>query len=341
MAEDSPTPEEAPTAPDAIGDVDEDLEPARYEANDGEAKTFAPRFPWHWLLLAVLVPAAVAGSYLYREGRAVDALREQVADQYAREVEPDARRLRGFRQKLEELITQAAASEPRTHADERLRFANLHDAKGVYLRLRAADAHSAEDIERGSRRMMPDAFTRCLGVAPTSLRGLFLRSDFVSTEWPEQLREANTRLRLRVIRDELTRHVRRDLPLLTDLMDADYFLLTLEQEDGAFDVFLWDLQHGQELLSTRARPSGLLLPVRVDLPGIPDGPRYRRSPHPVGAQECSIAGHVKVLTHEDTMSFGSHLPSEEDGPAANGDAGVDATSTGHTPADDSGAQTPN
>jgi len=299
--------------------ADEELEPARYEPTDAEAEGFAPKLPWRMLILGVLVFVLGIGGYFYNEHQALSALREGIVGEYTQGVEPDARRLRGFRQQIEDMVIEAASQPPETQVDPELRIAGMHDARGLYLRIRAADASSREDIARGSTRMLPDSFTRCLGLAPTSLRGLFERGDFLATSWPEQLRTANTRLRLRVIQDELRRHIRRDLPLFNELLEADYFLLTLEQDDGAFDIFLWELHGGKRLLSTRARPSGLLLPVRINLPGVEPGPRYRRQPHPVGAAECSIAAHVKALTGENTMSIGSR-PSTPSAPA--GDAGV-------------------
>ncbi|NOY90773.1 MAG: hypothetical protein GXP55_06135 [Deltaproteobacteria bacterium] len=301
------------------------LVPARYEPSDLDAASFAPKLPWRLMVTGALVLVSVIGGYFYRQHVQLTALRESIVGEYVRGVEPDARRLRGFRQELEDMIIDAASRAPETEVAPELHFSAMHDARGLYLRIRAADAGSREDIARGSSRMLPDAFTRCLGLAPTSLRGLFERGEFLSTSWPERLREANTSLRLRVIQDELRRHIRRDLPLFTELLDADYFLLTLERGDGVFDVFLWDLHHGQLLLRTRARPSGLLVPVRIDFEGV-QAPRYRRQPHPVGAAECSIAASLKALTGEDTMTFGSHLPSQEVEPAAESapDAGTDA-----------------
>jgi hypothetical protein len=320
---DEQEPEEETAADDSAERApteDEELAPARYEPTDADAEGFAPKLPWGLIVLGALVFVLGIGGYFYNEHVELAALREQIVGEYAQGVEPDARRLRGFREQLEDMIIEAASRPPETHADAELRFAAMHDARGLYLRILAADASSREDIARGSTRMMPDSFTRCLGLAPTSLRGLFERGEFLATSWPERLRTANTRLRLRVIQDELRRHIRRDLPLFNELLDADYFLLTLEESDGAFDVFLWDLHSGRRLLSTHARPSGLLLPVRIDLPGLEPGPRYRRQPHPVGAAECSIAAHVKALTGEDTMSFGSRIDAGT--PAETTDAGA-------------------
>jgi len=316
-----PAPAEADDAEDLESAAHEDLEPAQYDPSETDATAFAPKLPWRLLAVGALVIVGVIGGYLYNEEVETSALRESIVGEYASGVEPDARRLRGFRQRLEELIIASADTPPETTVDAHLRFAAMHDARGLYLRIRAEDAGSSEAIAHGSSRMMPDAFTRCLGVAPTSLRGLFERSAFLDTTWPERLRDAHTRLRLRVIQDELRRHIRRDLPLFTQLLDADYFLLVLEQDDGAFDVFLWDLEHGQQLLKTRARASGLLVPVRIDLPGMPRGPRLRRQPHPVGAAECSIAGRLKALTHEEAMTFGSRMPEPEPAATDAADAG--------------------
>jgi len=313
------------------GDADNgELEPARYEPIDAETASFAPKLPWRALVLGAVVLIGGIGWYFYNEHRELTALREGIVGEYVQGVEPDARRLRGFRQQLEDMILEAAANPPETAVDPQLRFAAMHDARGIYLRIRAADADSREHIAAGSTRMVPDSFTRCLGLAPTSLRGLFERGDFLQESWPEQLRTANTRLRLRVIQDELRRHIRRDLPLFDELLQADYFLLTLEQDDGALDVFLWDLHHGERLLRTRARASGLLLPVRIDLPGVAPGPRYRPQPHLVGAAECSIAAHVKGLTGEDTMSFGSHLDAPTEA-AESADAGTAVSGDGAVP----------
>ena len=119
--------------------------------------------------------------------------------------------------------------------------------------------------------MVPDAITRCLGIAPASARGLWEAGSLLMPEWLASVRSADGMMRLRVLDDELARRASRDLPALMSMLEAEYFLLVLEhgetRRNGPVDVFLWDLERGDRVLSLRTEASGFLLPVRIAMPG--------------------------------------------------------------------------
>lgn len=323
---------------------DDGLEPARYEAPKPTKGAFAPRFPWKYVVPPVLLVVGLISFYLYRDAQRIGELRVEIAHQYDARIEPDAARIRGFREQIERWVTEAATNEPETWADERLLIQNLHDANGVYLRISAEAAESSGTIEEAAAVMGPDAITRCLGIAPASLRRLYEGSGFVKREWLARVNETESVLRLRVIEDELNRHADRDLPVMTQLLDADYFLLVLQhgpnRRENPVDVYLWDLRRGDPLLRTRAQASGMLIPVRMRFEGVPRGTlRSRSADHAQGAADCSIAAHVKSITGEEPISFGSSISDpplttprsdagvEGDGGAGSGgdsDAGTDS-----------------
>jgi hypothetical protein len=169
-------------------------------------------------------------------------------------------------------------------------------------------------------RMESDAITRCLGVAPASARSLYALRGFLGPELVERANATTDVMGLRVIDDELRRRIARDLPPVGNLLRSDWFLLVLERgenrRDHPVDVYLWDLHSDRQLLAVRTRADGVLVPVRIAMPGAGNAPRPAASTG--GANDCSIAAQVKELTGEPAARFGAAL----EVPAAAADAGV-------------------
>jgi hypothetical protein len=258
------------------------------------------------MALVVVLLGAVAGAFYLQHVRQVERLRTGMERVHREQVTPAAGRILPFVDKLEQW-TVAAATEgaPEPWADPALRFAGLHDAQGVYLRLPAEAARSRQGIRQAAREMGRDAITRCLGIEPIPLRGLYDRTDFLSPRFLDGLHLENRVMRLRVMEDQLARHVRRDVPLLLHTVRSDYFLLVLQhaerRAEGPVDVFLWDIKRDRPLLRTRVESKGILLPVRVDMGGA-KGPRTKPDLKSPGAQDCSIAAEVKALTGEEPLA---------------------------------------
>lgn len=280
-------------------DLPEDLRPARYQAEARRA--FAPNRRWGLFVLGL---AAVAGFFLvqiYGRVRAREALREELLARYASEATPTAAEVNAFIARLDGWVMGAAGREdgPETFAAEGFRWSEMHDWRGLYLRIEATDASDPAAIATSVRQMERDAITRCLGVSPVSARGLYDLAQFLAPAWVQAIRDEEDTMRLRVLEDEMNRRLLRDVPLVRSMLRSDYLLLLVTREgrwSGTVDAYVYDLQRDRLLMSTRTRASGRLLPVRI---GEGRGPwpseaDLSRS----GAQDCSIAGSLRAVAGE-------------------------------------------
>ncbi len=287
------------------------LEPARPDPDELELgrPAYMPRLPWRWILAFGSLFALVYGGYQLREGQRADALRGHVLSTYDENLSSLSERYDRFRQRLERWTMEAAAGgDPTPFVDPRLRISGLHSGDGIYLRLQADQATSVEDIRNGALAMGPDALVRCLGIAPASVRGLYATGDFLNPEWRDRVIATTDFMRLRVLDEQLARNVEVDVPVIASLLEAQYFLLVIQQgesrRDAPVDVFLWDLREERQLLRTRIRANGMLLPVRLRFAGAPS-PQPSGQPEifSAGAHDCSIASQIKAMTGEAPVSI--------------------------------------
>jgi hypothetical protein len=334
--------------PEAPAPAEPALEPATPDTGD-EERAFAQRLPWKWLVSGAVLVALILGAYWFKRDAEANALREQILRVNSGELAQIGARFTTFLGKIEGLVTaEARRSEPEQFVDPRLRMASLGTGQGLYLRVHAIDATDPEKLAAAAMEMEGDAITRCLGVAPASARSLYALKGFLGPELAERANATTSVMGLRVIDDELRRRMVRDLPPVANLLQSDWFLLVLERgenrRDHPVDVYLWDLRRNQRLLSVRTHPNGILVPVRIELPGVTPGPRVTQNLRSGGATDCSIAAQVKELTGEPVTTFGASAeafaaPEPPDGGAVDaepprdvGDAGagrenVDAEAT--------------
>jgi hypothetical protein len=308
-------PEDRPSGPRLSGASERPgLRPARPDASKDEPRaSYMPRLPWLWIILgAIVIGASVGGFYLRREQRA-DALRADILSLHDDRLSDLSERYLGFRDRIETLVHRAARGPaPERWADEHLNLSGLRSGEGLYLRIPARVARDRENISAGALGMTPDSITRCMGLAPMSVRGLYERGDFLTPEWIDRVRGENDMMRLRVLDDQLGRHVQVDAPVVVNMMRADWFLLVIQQgenrRDHPVDVYLWGLRGGENkpLLRARIQGRGLLIPVRVRLPGTdaPDVPS-RAPVQSGGAQDCSIASQIREVAGGESIEFES------------------------------------
>lgn len=299
------------------------LEPARPELDEGEGAAYLPKLPWPWILGGIGLVLAFGAVYELRATQRTEGLRAELLETHARELGDLTTRYRTFRERLERWTIDAAeAGEPERWVDPRLSIAGLHGGdsgggEGLYLRLMAEYATTAEGIEGSALSMETDALTRCLGIAPASARSLYESGQFLMPTFVDGIREESDLLRLRLYDEQMANAIASDVPVLGTLMQAQYFLLVIQQgenrRDAPVDVYLWDLRTEQQLLRARFTGRGVLIPVRIDavLPGVdmPPPPPGRPSTSSGGAHDCSIAAQIKALTGEAPVSVGSSTAS--------------------------------
>lgn len=295
------------------------LKPARPEPEELEGRpAYLPRFPWRWIVIFGGLFAVLWGVYEVRQRQRADALRAEILQSYERNLRPLAERYMRFRERIERWVIDAAgAGEPERWVDPRLRISGLHAGEGLYLRIAASAATGPEAIARAARGMDSDALTRCLGIAPASARGLYESGAFLEPSFVDEVRSTSDWMRLRVLDEQLVRSTRVDAPVIASLLQAQYFLLVLQQgenrRDAPVDVYLWDLRENRQLLRARIQASGILLPVRLRFGGTSPSPRPEGRPNLLsgGAHDCSIAAQIKALTGEPPMEIRSGAALEE------------------------------
>jgi hypothetical protein len=284
------------------------LTPAQPEPEELATRpSYMPRLPWIAGLALVITMVTGYSFYQAREAQRADELRRQLLTTHHEQLAEISERYQQYRSRLERWTMEAAAAgEPEHYVDPRLRISGLHDGSGLYLRIRASDAATPESIARGALSMEEDALTRCLGIAPDSARGLYEHGDFLMPEWADAIERERDFLHLRVMDEQLARHITADVPVISTMMQARYFLLVLQQgdnrRDAPVDVFLWDIASETRLLAARIQADGVLLPVSIRsmVPEAPEAPSPSTPPSMTsgGAHDCSIAAQIKALTGE-------------------------------------------
>ncbi|MCB9600616.1 MAG: hypothetical protein H6720_09700 [Sandaracinus sp.] len=294
-----------------------DLEPAKYEVP--KTRSFAPRFPWKWVLPIGLALVGFIGFYQWRERSRTHELKQAIAASYQGNVVRVRERSEAFRALIEGWIEEAAAAPPENWADPRLDLAGLHHAEGIYLRLHESHVESREKIVEGAQTMEPDAITRCLGLSPVSLRGFYERLDVLDPAWMEEVERTDDVLRLRVLQEQLENRIVRDFPVMLDVARADYFMLTIQhgedRQSAPVDVFMWDLQRRTPLLKARVQARGTYIPARIAIGGHPtDG--AQRLPERAGLVDCSIASLVRAVAGRPAAEVSSAMPTPPPLPSA-------------------------
>ncbi|RLB57341.1 MAG: hypothetical protein DRJ42_00575 [Deltaproteobacteria bacterium] len=300
-----------------MADDKKPLEPARPSTDLAEERAFKPRFPWRWVILGTVTIGFLVGSYLYRQHDKTETLRGQILTSYHGELGPFTERYADFRDKVEGLILDAAENgPPETYADPRLQISSLYQGHGLYLRLSREQASTPEGIAIAAKDLLRDGIGRCLGIAPTSLRGFYEAGEFLLPAWIEEAETADL-ARLRVLESDLVLRVDRDLPGIATAMQAEYLLVIIQETnlraEAPSDAYIWDLREGRLLLSVHTEPVGRLVQVRIALPGVEVAP----SPgidisDSIIAIDCGISAQIKEAAGEPAMGFDSQMPSTEE-----------------------------
>ncbi len=285
-------------------DPNEELKPARYEASD-EARFAAPVAPWRGALLVVGAVVFLIAFYQYRREVRVDDLRQSLQADYAERIFPSVAPVTRFRRQISEWVSEAAGvSSPEPFHAPGFEIAQLHSLPLVYLRISAENARAEATLVTAASTMPPDAVTRCLGLAPMSLRSIYGGGNYLEAAWIDRILDIEEVLQLRVIEDELERHATRDLPALLETIDARYFLLLLTRGPTRIshpvDVYIWKLTGDAPALKLRARVQamGTLISARNAVGGARPSRLPRDRPGTSGAADCSIAAQIRAAAGE-------------------------------------------
>jgi hypothetical protein len=167
---------------------------------------------------------------------------------------------------------------------------------GLYLRMRLADATSAESVHKVAVDAKRDAFAACLlrepnergargemdggafAEQPWNLGQAYAATRILTDDWVNAVKDADDDLRLRVFVEQYDKAIREEIPLAIDVVKrAQFFLLVLDEdvpEAAAFAdggplteealqmvehparVFLFDLKDNRPILRLRRSGGG-------------------------------------------------------------------------------------
>jgi hypothetical protein len=291
--------------------------PAIAEAREARKQMRWPS-PKFWAWAGIILAAGAILQWKWSQGEVESGRQALLARQRAMAVELGPR-WTPLRDKVEAWTLELARDAGSELVDrEVLDKWDFRDKPGLYLRLRVEDAVDVAAIRKGAKNSLRDAFTSCLTRAanalpfsgkecrrtrdcptgehcnetdhcsrpaqPYNLRVGYRTMNVLSDEWLRDAQEANTELRLRLLKESFEDTVRDDVPVAADLLTrAQYFLLVLDETppelkigEGAnageavqavehfARVGLWRLSDGKAVLRVRREAGGKLLGAQPD-----------------------------------------------------------------------------
>lgn len=291
----------------------DELKPAVYQKPEDREGDYKEHGLWKWVLGITVVVLGVIAFQRYISASRMSEIQFDL-DAQLLELTPERERIDGFRHRLEELIVGVGIDVPDTYAKPGFELSSLHGQSGLYLRIHG-DSIPAEGVERdleirdSALTMGPDAIGSCLGINPLSMRSVYERIEFLQPIWREHAMAAETVLELEVFADELARRKDRDLPILEEVVQSEYFMLTIQRgesrHDAPVDVYLWDLRDNTLLLSSRVQARGTFIRARSSYS---EYGRSRPLERRAGVADCSIAATLREVAGRGAGEVSAVLP---------------------------------
>jgi hypothetical protein len=204
-----------------------------------------------------------------------------------------------LRDNLEGDVLRSAATPPSDYASDDVqpeaRTLAFRSQPGLYLRMRLADAGSAESVRKVAVDAKRDAFAACLlrepneraargdvdagafADQPWNLGQAYAATRILTDDWVGAVKDSDDELRLRVFVEQYDKAIRDEIPVAIDVVKrAQFFLLVLDEdvpEEAAFTdsglneeavqmvehparVFLFDLNGNKPILRLRRSGGG-------------------------------------------------------------------------------------
>lgn len=302
-----------------------ELRPARPDP-EGKTAGYMPKLPWKWIAGMAAFLTLSIGTCQVRERQEVAALKTSVLSAHRSQLGPLVTRYQDVLAKVFRNTKGAAQRRVETFVDPRLKLDALGSNKGIYLRIKAKDATSPEQITNAGLDMQPDAIGRCLGLTTVWFPEMYAHGTFLEERFIKQAEDADNLMKLRVVAEELRQRSQRDLPFVGEALKAQWFMLVLERgdnrRDAPVDVYLWDLRSDALLLSARTQADGVLVSARIAVAGTTPG-QYASGRQSGAAEDCSIAAKLRAIAGAGGgAAFGSEPPTPREALAPPVDAAV-------------------
>jgi hypothetical protein len=247
-----------------------------------------------------------------------------------------------LRDKIEAQVLHAAKAYEGDSVDAVARRGEFRTQPGLYLRMRVADAASAESIRQVAAEARKDAFAACLlrepnerGVRgemdggafaeqPWNLGRAYAATRILTDGWVQAVKDADEDLRLRVFSEQYDKAVRDEVPLAIDVVKrARFFLLVLDEDVPEAAKLADSGRITEEALQLVAHPARVHL---FELPGgreilrllrsgearvIPAGERAitdaeTREAMQRQANNCALAGRVEEMLAPTKVATDAH-----------------------------------
>lgn len=201
-----------------------------------------------WLAAGGAVVVTLVASWLLSD-RSLSTEKDEILAQQRAAVSTVGAEWAPLRDKLEKITLDAAAHFDGDKVDLEQAKIDFRSSPGLYLRLRVAEATSAEALRKNAKDSVKDAFTGCLlrepnaalargdadaGVGPDqpwNLRQAYAATRVLTDDWAREVKESADKDRLRVFRQQYDKAKRDEIPLAIDIIKrAQFFLLVLDED---------------------------------------------------------------------------------------------------------------
>ena len=313
--------------------------------------------PQFWLMTAVALGVFSVVYWRISQGQ-IETRRSQVMAKQRAIALTLGPKILPFREQVEGWVRELAAGWPGDFVDSSASLEKISTSPGVYFRLRMANTTSVKSIRSAARASLHDGFTSCLFVrlgAPDPTKGPACRvtSDCVSgqlcnewnvcadpprpynmrlayralrvlsSEWTDEVHEADTELGLNAYDRDLDSVSKRDVPVAIELLSRSrYFTLVLDddpsggvppeapdagetsdervqREPHTARIGIWDLKTRSPLLRLKADASAEFVPV---------GDRIVQNPETLAAEQRQTNSCALALAVREALSKNSVRP---------------------------------
>jgi hypothetical protein len=307
--------------------------------------------PQFWLWTAVALAAFSVIYWRIAQGQ-VETRRSQVMAKQRAIAQVLSPKMLPFREQVEGWVRELAGAFPGDFVDPNASLEQISKSPGVYFRLRLANTGSVKAIRAAARASLHDGFTSCLFVhvgAPDPTKGVPCRVTadcssgllcnewnacsepprpynmrlayralrVLSSDWTDEVHEADSELGLNAYDRDLDSVAKRDVPIAIELLSRSrYFTLVLDEDpDGGVPaeapdagettdervqrephgarIGIWDLHTKNPLLRLKAEAAGNFVPV---------GDRVIQSPETLAAEQRQTNSCALALSARDALS---------------------------------------
>ncbi len=247
--------------------------------------TKSPRaIPWGIVFAVASAISLIALTYYYFYNRDLGGERQQLLKERAALAASIAEDIGALRGKVEPwTVALATQPWPGDHVDPDAKSLSWRERPLVYVRVRAADATSNEDVHANAKLSSLDGLSGCLlrtkGPGPWAYGEVMTRAEMLGADFVKDVRDTKNDLRLRNLAYALEQYKLKDFPEARDAAKlAEYAVIAVDEDPPqipqASAAFGADASVHQKILSTDH-------PIRLSVRRIADGRellRLRRTP---------------------------------------------------------------